>query len=113
MNDVKRINLCVLLITLACNAIWTTAGFAQSSVVAEPSAVAKHAQQIDQLVTEQLKQVRQDRRPSINDYTFCRRVYLDAIGRIPTIDELDLFIAEDQADKRSRLISKFIDSKGY
>ena len=113
MNDVKRINLCVLLITLACNAIWTTAGFAQSSVVAEPSAVAKHAQQIDQLVTEQLKQVRQDRRPSINDYTFCRRVYLDAIGRIPTIDELDLFIADDQADKRSRLISKLLDSKGY
>ena len=52
-------------------------------------------------------------RPGIDDYTFCRRVYLDAIGRIPTIDELDLFIADQRSDKRSRLVSKLLYSKGY
>ena len=44
---------------------------------------------------------------------FCRRVYLDIIGRIPTIDELDLFIEDEEPDKRARLIHKLLLSKGY
>jgi len=107
MNSRKRINISVLLITLACNATWASAAFAQSSKVEE------HSQQIDQLVAEQLKQLGQERRPGIDDYTFCRRVYLDAIGRIPTIDELDGFIADQQPDKRSQLIIDLLNSKGY
>ena len=94
----------ILLLSMAASA---SAAFAQSSKIPE------HAQQIDHLVVEQLKQVGQDRRPGIDDYTYCRRVYLDAIGRIPTIDELDLFIADQQSDKRSRLVSKLLNSKGY
>lgn len=84
-----------------------------SVAIAQPSTISEHARQIDQLVAEQLKQVGQDRRPGIDDYAFCRRVYLDAIGRIPTIDELDGFIADQEPDKRSRLISKLLQDKGY
>lgn len=75
--------------------------------------VSEWSQQIDQTIQERLSQVEQESRAGIDDYTFCRRIYLDAIGRIPTIDELDAFIADEQADKRSRLIDKLLDSKGY
>lgn len=84
-----------------------------SAALAQPSVHQKHAQQIDQLVVKQLKQVGQDSRPGIDDYTFCRRVYLDAIGRIPTIDELDSFLADQKPEKRARLIHKLLNSKGY
>ncbi len=71
------------------------------------------SQQIDGLVQQQVAKAGQQARPSIDDYTFCRRIYLDAIGRIPTLDELDLFIEDNEPDKRSRLIAKLLHSKGY
>ena len=84
-----------------------------SGAVAESVEPPEHARRIDDLVHERLEQIGQESRPGINDYTFCRRVYLDAIGRIPTIDELELFIADERSDKRSRLVSELLDSKGY
>ena len=75
--------------------------------------VSAFAREIDQLVTDELKQVGQAPRPEIDDYTFCRRLYLDAIGRIPTIDELESFIDDKRPDKRARLIDKLLHSKGY
>ncbi len=71
------------------------------------------SQQIDGLVQQQIAKAGQLARPSIDDYTFCRRIYLDAIGRIPTLDELDLFIEDKEPDKRNRLIAKLLHSKGY
>ena len=75
--------------------------------------VSAFAQEIDQLVTDELKRLGQAPRPEIDDYTFCRRIYLDAIGRIPTIDELEGFISDDSPDKRALLIDKLLHSKGY
>ncbi|MFK7910865.1 MAG: DUF1549 domain-containing protein [Akkermansiaceae bacterium] len=72
-----------------------------------------HAREVDQIVAAELKKLGQKARPQIDDYTFCRRLYLDAIGRIPTLDELDQFIADKHADKRARLIDKLLHSKGY
>ena len=92
---------------MLCMAVSASAAFAQSL---ENTA---HARQIDQLALEQLKQIGQNHRPGIDDYAFCRRVYLDAIGRIPTIDELDSFIADQQPEKRARLVDKLLNSKGY
>ena len=107
MKPGKRPIIIAFLLTLALNPMSTSVASAQSAKISE------HAHQIDHLVVEQLKQVGQERRPGIDDYTFCRRVYLDAIGRIPTIDELDLFITDQQPDKRPRLVSKLLNSKGY
>lgn len=81
--------------------------FAQSVGIREQS------RQVDLLVQEQVQKSGQTSRPGIDDYTFCRRVYLDAIGRIPTVDELDSFVADEQPEKRARLIEKLLNSKGY
>lgn len=81
-----------------------------ASAVADPQS---YAREMDQAVAAELKKLGQEARPGIDDYTFCRRIYLDAIGRIPTLDELDQFVANKRADKRARLIDKLLSSKGY
>lgn len=39
-----------------------------------------------------------------DDSTFCRRAYLDLVGRIPSVSELRDFLADQGTDKRSRLV---------
>ena len=51
--------------------------------------------------------------PLTNDYEFCRRVYLDLIGRIPTPEQLQAFVSSKTADKRERLIDSLIDSEEW
>ena len=98
------IRIAILLLGIAANL---------SAAFAQPAQVLEHARQIDHLVVNQLEQLDQERRPEIDDFTFCRRVYLDTIGRIPTVDELDQFIEDEEPHKRARLINKLLDSKGY
>lgn len=48
-----------------------------------------------------------------DDYEFVRRVYLDFAGRIPTVSEVDLFVANKAADKRRLLIEQLVNSPAY
>ena len=98
------IRIALLLLTMH-----ATLGFA----MCQAEEIQQHADQIDQVVQARLAGDGQERRPEIDDYTFCRRVYLDAIGRIPTVDELDTFVRDVGPDKRSRLIGELLESKGY
>lgn len=91
----------------------TTEASHVDETVSVPVAASAYAREIDQLVTDELMRLGQARRPGIDDYTFCRRIYLDAIGRIPTIGELERFIADDRPDKRAQLIAELLNSKGY
>ena len=43
-----------------------------------------------------------------DDTTFCRRVYLDLIGVIPTIEESTKFIEDKSPDKRIKLIDELL-----
>ncbi len=102
----------ILLIILACSSPLSAKESEKKSASASVK-VPTLASEIDQLVAGELKRIDQAPRPAIDDYTFCRRVYLDAIGRIPTIDELENFISDKRINKRSRLIDKLLHSKGY
>lgn len=42
------------------------------------------------------------------DGEWCRRVYLDLIGRIPTVDELNSYLTDRQRDKRLRLVNRLL-----
>jgi len=48
-----------------------------------------------------------------NDNQFLRRVYLDAVGRIPTYDEAVAFLDDRAPNKRALLIDKLLESEGY
>src|SRR5262245_54565788 len=47
------------------------------------------------------------------DEEFLRRVSLDIIGRIPTVDEVQDFGKDKAADKRAKLVDRLLASKEY
>lgn len=47
------------------------------------------------------------------DEEFVRRAYLDAVGRIPTIEEALAFVEDSSPDKRAKLIDQLLDSEDY
>jgi hypothetical protein len=49
----------------------------------------------------------------IDDATFLRRVYLDLVGRIPTVAETQAFLEDSQPQKRELLVEQLIASGGY
>ena len=42
------------------------------------------------------------------DAEFCRRLYLDLLGRIPTVEELNAYLNENSRDRRAQLVSKLL-----
>lgn len=46
--------------------------------------------------------------PVATDGEWCRRVYLDLLGRVPTVEELSAYQASGGPDKRSKLVDKLM-----
>lgn len=51
--------------------------------------------------------------PAATDAEWCRRVYLDLIGRIPTIQELESYLVDNSRAKRARLVDELLASDEY
>ena len=51
---------------------------------------------------------------SVDDRTYARRVYLDAVGLLPSVEELKAFVADRSFDKRRRLVERLLaDGQNY
>ena len=68
---------------------------------------------IDREVYAKLAEVRLRPYPQTSDSAFLRRVYLDAIGILPTPAEVEAFLAESSPDKRTRLIDQLLERPEY
>jgi hypothetical protein len=64
---------------------------------------------IDELVLERLQALHIAPSPLADDATFIRRAYLDAMGVLPTPDEVERFLADSSAGKRASLIDRILD----
>jgi len=52
--------------------------------------------------------------PLVDDPTFARRVYLDAVGLLPTPEQLSVFLADKAPDKRAQLVRTLLaDNRNY
>ena len=51
--------------------------------------------------------------PTLNDFLFARRVYVDLTGTIPTYEQLVHFANDKRPSKRTYLINKLLASEGY
>ncbi|MBL9210739.1 MAG: DUF1549 domain-containing protein [Opitutaceae bacterium] len=71
------------------------------------------ARQVDALVDRHHANQRTQRNAPVSDEVFLRRVYLDVVGRIPSLDESTRFLTSTAEDKRARLIDALLGSEGY
>lgn len=51
--------------------------------------------------------------PLADDSEYLRRVYLDLAGRIPSVDEVRAFLADQSADKRAQIVAKLLKDERY
>ncbi len=68
---------------------------------------------IDKLVLKKLKQLAITPPPLCSDAVFVRRVYLDAIGTLPTAQETKDFLSSQNAKKRALLIDRLLERKEF
>ena len=71
-------------------------------------AVAKTDNLIDLEVQKKLKQLNLPASPKSNDSQFLRRVYLDTLGILPTVEEAKTFLEDISPTKRSKLIEQLL-----
>jgi hypothetical protein len=77
------------------------------------SALPKGNNFIDDLVFAKLREMNVSPSPLSSDQEFVRRVYLDAIGRLPKPQETLALIQDSRPDKRARLIDELMDRPEY
>ncbi len=68
---------------------------------------------IDAAIEQQWKDYGISPSPIEEDSKWCRRVFLDLIGRIPTYAELTKFSRDRSADKRERLVDSLLNDDRY
>lgn len=85
---------------------------AETRVKSKPK-TASITDTIDELVDAKLVEIGQKRNPKIDDDVFVRRIYLDVIGRIPTLEETQTFLDSKSKTKRADLIDELLDSYGH
>lgn len=69
--------------------------------------------QIDEIIRRDLHSHELQPNLPASDKQFVRRVYLDVIGRIPTLQELAAFHDDARTDRCARLIDKLLESPGH
>ncbi len=74
--------------------------------------IDRHAQRIDRLLEGGLRRHQQEPNAVVDDATFLRRSYLTIVGRIPTLQETEAFLADQAPDKRAQLTDGLLDSAG-
>lgn len=68
---------------------------------------------IDELMYEKWKRLRIEPSVLCDDATFLRRVSLDICGMLPTSQELELFLADADANKRAKKIDELLERKEF
>ncbi len=80
---------------------------------AESPGLTAASNKIDVLVAKAYKEHKITPNPEIGNDIFLRRIYLDIIGRIPSLTEAQAFNESKEEDKRSRLIDRLLSSEGF
>ncbi len=68
---------------------------------------------VDKFVFEKLRQLQILPSDLCSDEEFIRRAYLDVIGELPTVAEVDAFLANQDAQKRAKLVDVLLERPEY
>ncbi len=75
--------------------------------------ITQQAAKLDALLERSLRRTGEQALPMVDDATFVRRAYLEVVGRIPTLAETELFLADQSPTKRSELCDHLLDAPGH
>ncbi|HEY7326650.1 MAG TPA: DUF1549 domain-containing protein [Gemmataceae bacterium] len=70
-------------------------------------------QVVDQYVDARIKEAGIQSAGQVDDANFIRRVTLDLAGRIPTLEETQAFVASTNAEKRTGLVERLMNSAAF
>ncbi len=79
----------------------------------DPAWVKKTAAEIDKRVGQEFTKAKVTPVTPADDAKWLRRVYLDAVGRIPSYDEAKTFLDDASPEKRVKLVDTLLNSEGY
>ena len=74
----------------------------------EPALYAARGNALDEPIFKKLAGLRLPPSPECDDQTFIRRAFLDAIGALPTADQVSAFLADPRPDKRAQLVEAIL-----
>jgi hypothetical protein len=74
--------------------------------------VLRDAAKLDALLARGLQRHQAEPLALVDDATFVRRSYLNVLGRIPSLQETEKFLADQDPDKRSNLCDTLLNSPG-
>ena len=100
-------NTFVVLISAALILIGNAIGQAQTSTQ------IPQVQRINELIERTWNEYGLKPSADATDGEWCRRIYLDVIGRVPTVQELDSFVTDKSRSKREELIDRLINGDEY
>lgn len=83
-----------------------------SSAAAEPPQPSL-SERIDAAIRQRMEAAGVEGAPLVGPAAFARRVTLDLAGRIPTRNELQEFLAAEEADARAALVARLLDSPDF
>ena len=115
MNFVPKWTKHAAIVVIAAFALTLTAGMSVADE--ETEAKSPEDMSVGEFVDASIRQGYEDNEiePSemASDEEWVRRVYLDIVGRIPTLDEAKEFINNESPRKRPVLVEKLLDSQDY
>lgn len=88
---------------------FATGGVARAASPTLPPQVAE----INALIEQQWRDYEIKPAPDVDDSQWCRRVFLDVIGRIPSVAELKEFTEDGSSDRRQRLLERLLEDDRY
>lgn len=86
-----------------------TGGVARAASPTLPPQVVE----INALIEQQWRDYEIKPAPEVDDSQWCRRVFLDVIGRIPSVAELKEFTEDGSSDRRQRLLERLLEDDRY
>ncbi len=79
-----------------------------------PAPPAGEGEAIDRFLAAYWRQHKVTPPALVDDRTYARRVYLDVIGLLPTVEQLERFAGDSAPDKRQKLVDSLLaDKEGY
>ena len=95
----------------------TFCGLGSSVSVAQKATVGEiqipQVQRIDELIQQTWDEYQLKPSDYATDNEWCRRIYLDLLGRIPSVDELNEFVNSKSQSKREALVNRLLDDDRY